>query len=54
MDSFKPGLWISWGICILMAVICLVTRSPADAYIAGVMVLSGMMYLEYEYLKNKS
>lgn len=54
MDSFKPGLWISWGSCVFMAVFCLIIGSPADAYITGAMVITGMMYLEDEYLKNKS
>ena len=54
MGLFKSGLWLSWGSCILITVLCLITRTPADAYIAGAMVISGMMYLEDEYLKNKS
>jgi len=48
------SLWFSWGCCAAMAVINIILKMPADVFIAGAFVISAIMYIEDNYLKNKS
>lgn len=55
MGLFKNSIWLGWWACLILAALHLILKTGDSApFAAGAFVISAIMHIEYNYLKNKS
>lgn len=55
MNLFKNSIWLGWWACLILAALHLILKTGDSApFTAAVFILNGFIYIEDNYLKNKS